>query len=142
MVKRLEIFQHLIKTGGFTAPVGNSLGLHITQADEDSGTIEVMTQPYFLNLNGVVQGGILSAIADAAMGIAFGSIIDDSIKFTSVEFKINLVHPILEGKIIAKGQVIYRDDQMGITECTLYDERDQILAKAMGTLIFIEPNQA
>src|SRR3989442_11814651 len=50
------------------------------------------------NPMGTLHGGILCDIADAAMGIAFASTLGPGESFTTVELKINFLHPVRDRK--------------------------------------------
>ena len=94
-------------------------------------------RPEFLNSQGYVQGGILASLADAAMGVAFGSVLNEEDIMTSIEFKLNLIAPIFQGKIIAVGNLIHHGTRTAVTECDVFDDHQNLIAKAIGTLILI-----
>src|SRR5271157_211774 len=115
-MKRIELYRHMIEAQDFHAPIGKLLGMRFTAIEEGSGTIEMETRPEFFNSQGFVQGGIIACLADAVMGAAFGSGLDEKIIFTSIEFQIHFFLPINKGRIIAMGQLILQGNRTAFTE--------------------------
>ena len=50
---------------------------------------------------GTVHGGVLCDLADAAMGMAYASALDEGESFTTLELKINFLKPVWSGKLTA-----------------------------------------
>ncbi len=49
-----------------------------------------------------MQGGILCAIADAAMGTAYVSALADGESMTTLELKMNFLRPVRQGRLVAR----------------------------------------
>jgi uncharacterized protein (TIGR00369 family) len=73
------------------------------------------------NPMGTLDGGILCAIADAAMGMAFASTFATEESFTTVELKINFFRPVWQAQLRAQGTVIPRGRTVGYVECAITD---------------------
>ena len=80
-----------------------------------------------------LHGGILCDMADAAMGIAFASTLDEAESFTTLELKINFLRPIREAHVIAIGRVVHRGRSIGLIECEVTDDKGRLVAKASST---------
>lgn len=85
-----------------------------------------------------VHGGLIAALADAAMGIAFGRTLVDSQDFSTIEMKINFIRPVREGMITAKARVIERGLRIGFVDCEIFNEKNKRIATATSTCTVID----
>lgn len=116
------------------APIGKLVGLEILPPAEE-GTAEVFLQLQECHHNpmGMVHGGILSLLADAAMGIAFGRTLQNQLGFATIEMKTNFIRPIKTGRAHARAQVVERGIRIGFVECRIVDGRQRLIATATCT---------
>jgi len=91
---------------------------------------------------GTLHGGILCDIADAAMGIAFASTLDDGESFTTLELKINFLRPVWKEKLRALGKVVKRGKSIGMVECEVWNSQDVLVAKSSSTCLVLRGEQA
>jgi len=118
------------------APISQLIGLEVQpQADEDEGTAEVMlnVDSRMHNPMGAVHGGVLSLLADAAMGIAFGRTLSDKFSFATIELKINYMRPVKASRLRATAKLIQRGLRIGFIECRIVDHRGKLVATATCT---------
>ncbi|QDT10556.1 PaaI family thioesterase [Planctomycetes bacterium K23_9] len=80
------------------------------------------------NPMGRVHGGVVSALADAAMGIAFGRTLLDSEDFSTIEMKVSFIRPIKDGWLTAKATVVERGLRIGFVQCDITNERGKRIA--------------
>jgi len=76
------------------------------------------------------------------MGIAFASTLAPGESFTTIELKINFFRPVWEAQRKAEGKVIRRGRTVGYTECEIFDERGQLIAKAASTCLALRGDDA
>ena len=84
-----------------------------------------------------MHGGILCAIADAHMGMAFASTLTSEESFTTVELKINFFRPIWQAELKAEGTVAQRGRTIGYVECNITDEQNRLVARAASTCMVL-----
>ena len=84
-----------------------------------------------------MQGGVLASIADETMAIAFGTEMEEDEHFTSLEFKINFIRPVIEGRILAKAKVVHRGNRTGVCECEIFNDSDKLATKVIGTFMYL-----
>jgi uncharacterized protein (TIGR00369 family) len=116
------------------APVGELIGLEIQPPSED-GTVEVFLDicQHHFNPMGQVHGGIISLLADAAMGIAFGRSLVNQHGFATIEMKTNFIRPVKRGRLRAHAQIVERGLRIGFLECRVTDSRARVVATASCT---------
>jgi uncharacterized protein (TIGR00369 family) len=79
---------------------------------------------------GRVHGGVLAALADAAMGIAFGRTLDEGQDFSTIDLHIHFMRPVVSKKLIATGELIQRGLRIGFVQCKIVDERGRLICQS------------
>jgi len=150
MRKRIEIYREIVQTTKIHAPISKLIGMKLVDIKEGEATFELEIKAELMNSVGTLQGGVIGIMADAAMGIAYGSLLNDDQGFSTIEFKINFFRPVGLGesksgetksgetKLTAIGKVMNNGKKMGYTECEVFNNQHKIVAKAVGTQINIE----
>ena len=111
-------------------PVAELLGIRIVSVDEGECVFEMEAAPEHANPMGTVQGGVICALADAAMGLAYASLLDDGESFTTLELKTNYLRQVIDGKLVATGRVVHAGRTIGLTTCDVVDAEGRKVAHA------------
>ena len=90
-------------------PVAELLGIRLVQIDEHEAVFEMEVRPEHANPMGTLQGGVICALADAAMGLAYAYRLEDGESFTTL------------------GRTV------GLTTCDVIDEQGRKVAHATST---------
>src|SRR5260370_26357954 len=61
-----------------------TLGARITEAEPGRVVLELVAGPQHRHAGGVVQGGVITQIADAAMGMSLGTLQEDGLWNTTI----------------------------------------------------------
>ncbi len=125
------------------APVSRLIGFKVAQGSQEDrelgrAVVELDVDERFHNPMGRVHGGILSALADAATGIAFGRMLDQGQDFSTVDLQIQYMRPVKSRQLIAKAWVTQRGLRIGFVQCEIRDNRDRLIASATCTCTTIE----
>jgi uncharacterized protein (TIGR00369 family) len=91
---------------------------------------------------GTLHGGILCDVADAAMGIAYNSTLEDDESFTTLELKINFLRPVRTEKLRAVGKIVKRGKTIGLVECDVTNEEGALIARCSSTCMTLRGDQA
>lgn len=91
---------------------------------------------------GTVHGGILCDLADAAMGIAYATLLNGNETFRTIELKINYLKPVWKTAIKAHSIVIKKGNSIGLIDCSLFDENEALVAKASSTCMTLKGEKA
>ena len=124
---------NLLLTQKLPIPIAELIGLNLLSCADGQCKFELDVSKKHHNPLGTIHGGVLCDIADAAMGIAFFSTLNDNESFTTINLQINFFKPIIEGKIIATAKSIYRGRSIGYIECDILDNNGILIAKATST---------
>ena len=114
-------------------PIARLLGFQLTAIEPGQAVIELEADERLANPMGTLHGGVLCDIADAAMGLAWASLLEAGETFTTVELKINFLRPVWRSHLRAIGTVIKNGRTIGLIECRVLDEEDRLVAHATST---------
>ena len=118
------------------------IGFELVFIKPGNAVIELQTTEAHQNPMGTLHGGILCDIADAAMGIAYASNINDGESFTTLELKINFLKPVWNARLRATGRVVKQGRSVGMVECDVTDEAGSLIARATSTCMTLRDQQA
>lgn len=77
---------------------------------------------------GRVHGGLIAALADAAMGIAFGRTLFPGEDFSTIDMQVQFVRPVVTGLIRAEATVVERGLRIGFVRCEITNSRGKLVA--------------
>lgn len=122
-------------------PVNKLFGYTLISRSSQEAVISMEARPEYAQEAGVVQGGIISAIADTAAVYAFLPDLDEGQLMTSIEFKINFVRPVepKSGPIVARSKIVKRGQTVGVCEVEV-TQSENLVAKGLFTYLFFEQN--
>lgn len=126
----------------FPPPVAGLIGLELDRMEDGESTMHMVAEERHSNPMGTIHGGIICDLADAAMGTAYFSMLEEGESFTTLELKINYLRPFWTGKLIAHGRVVSRGRTVGMAECDVLDEQGRLIAKATSTCMTLRGDAA
>jgi uncharacterized protein (TIGR00369 family) len=138
----LELARQVIAGERPQPPIAQLLGAKLTAIEPGRARIELAADERLANPLGTLHGGVLCDIADAAMGMAYLATLEEGETFTTIELKINFLRPVWRAMLVAEGTVVHRGRTVGMTECSITDERGRLVAKATSTCLTLRGEQA
>jgi uncharacterized protein (TIGR00369 family) len=142
MTKMLDAARAMIKGETPQPPVGRLIGFDLVSVEPGTAVIAFEANESHRNPMGTLHGGILCDIADAAMGMAYASSLDEGESFTTLELKINFLKPVWNAQLTATGRVIKQGRTVGMVECDVTDEKGRLVARATSTCMTLRGEQA
>ena len=132
----------LVRKAVESTPIADLIGFTVGEIGEGRAIASFQRGPQHANPMGTLHGGILCDIADAAMGIAYASTLDEDESFTTLELKINFLKPVWNSKLVATGRVVKRGKTVGMTECDVVDEKGSLVARSSSTCMTLRGENA
>ena len=123
-------------------PIVATLGMELRDADKGRATFELQASKRFANPMGTLHGGIICDLADAAMGFAFASTLDEGESFTTLDLTSKFFKPVWESKLTAVAKVTKRTHTLGLIECEVTDEGGSLVAKVFSTCMVLRGEAA
>jgi uncharacterized protein (TIGR00369 family) len=142
MTNMLAATQAVIRGEAPPAPVAKLIGFDVVSVEPGESVVEFQATEVHRNPMGTLHGGILCDIADAAMGIAYASKLNEGESFTTLELKINFLKPIWNARLRATGRVVKQGRTVGMVECDVTDEKGSLVARATGTCMTLRGAEA
>ena len=120
-------------------PLHRWLGIELGRQDAEGATCRLSPREEFLQEEGVVQGGILTALADATAVYPLLEGLGEDRSVTSVEFKLNFLRPatLAQGTLEATSRVLRRGRSLAVCTSTVR-QADREVAHGIFTYTFFE----
>ena len=118
-----------------------TLGARIVEAEPGRVVLELVAGPRHRHGGGVVQGGVITQIADAAMGMSLATLQEDGLWNTTIELKINFLRPVIEGRLLAVGRVVEMRQSLLFSEADVVDAAGRLVARASSTCMPVPEGQ-
>jgi len=110
------------------------LGLVLVATGEGTATVEMKTTEDMANHSGFVHGGMISALADSAMGRSLRTLKPGVVRAMSFDLKLNFISAAKPGQTLrATGRVVHAGRRTVVTECRVEGPGDKLIATASGT---------
>jgi uncharacterized protein (TIGR00369 family) len=129
----LELLERIISGEVPGAAVAELIGMRMIAAEPGRVTFELDAGPEHSSPPGTLHGGILCDLADAAMGCANLSQLEEGETFATVELKINFLKPVWTDRLSAVGEVLKAGRTLSLLDCRITDESGSLVAYATST---------
>ncbi len=94
-------------------------------------------RPEYTHSFKVVQGGIVTAVADAAVAHAIMPMLDEGQVCTTVELKINFLAPVTKEDMVSEARVIKKGRQIVLGEADVKSPEGKHFARVLTTYMII-----
>jgi len=116
------------------SPAWRWLGLNLVETGEGSATVEMTPTQDMANHSGFVHGGMITALADSAMGRSLRTLVPGVARAMSFDLKLNFISAAKVGeKLLAVGHVVHAGRRTAVTECRVEGPGGRLVATASGT---------
>jgi uncharacterized protein (TIGR00369 family) len=110
------------------------LGLKLVETGEGTATVDMRATEDMANYSGFVHGGMISALADSAMGRSLRTLTPGITRAMSFDLKLNFINAAKVGETLrATGRVIHAGRRTIVTECRVEGQGGRLVATASAT---------
>lgn len=127
---------------GTEPPISKLIGFRLITYERGRAIFEMDARPEHANPMGTLHGGVLCDIADAAMGTAMATTLEEGESFTTLELKINFLKPVWQTTLRAEGRIVKRGRTIALTECDVTDAGNSLVARASSTCMVLRGEHA
>jgi uncharacterized protein (TIGR00369 family) len=133
----LTVLREMIAGNLPPPPISRTLGFRLAEVDDGYAMFKGMPAADYLNPLGAVHGGWAATLLDSALGCAVHTTMKPGEAYTTVEFKVNLVRPIMPdtGEVTCEGRLVHRGGRIATSEATLKSGDGKLLAHGTETCI-------
>ncbi len=116
------------------SPAWAWLGMQTVETGDGTATVEMTTTEDMANHSGFVHGGMISTLADSAMGRAVRTVKPGVVRAMSFDLKLNFISAAKIGETLrATGHVVHAGRRTVVTECRIEGPGGKLVATASGT---------
>lgn len=117
------------------------LGMELEELGEGYARFRLSVDDRLHNAGGVVHGGVMASMADAAVAAALATLVDpDRESIYTLEMKINYLAPAIRGSMLGEARIVQRGGTVAVGEARVYDGEGKLLAMATATFL-IKPRK-
>jgi uncharacterized protein (TIGR00369 family) len=110
------------------------LGLELVETGEGSATVDMTATEDMANVSGFVHGGMISTLADSAMGRSLRTLTPGVTRAMSFDLKLNFINAAKIGETLrATGRVIHAGRRTIVAECRVEGKDGRLVATASAT---------
>lgn len=119
------------------SPFYQHMGMEVTGLGTGWSTFRMQVGKHLFNVSGIVHGGAIASIADAAAGVALATLLDAGHQRpVTVELKLNFCAPVTGGTLDARGEVIQKGNRIAICDIEVV-QGDCLVAKGLSTQMIV-----
>jgi uncharacterized protein (TIGR00369 family) len=135
MIWRVTMAGASESSGSVLAPVAETLGWKVLDFDAERSAVRVEFQgrESFLNRKGTIQGGMLAAMLDSAMGTALALVLPTGVRAATLELKTSFLRATGAGMLVGEGRVVQRGRSICFVEGALRNAAGELVATASAT---------
>ena len=141
-MRSIDAFREIVAGTREPPPVAKLVGFEMVEADEGRVVFAIDVGPQHASPLGTVHGGVICDVADAALGCAHASLLEEGETFTTLELKINFTKPVWEGRLVATATALKTGRTIGLVECRVTDESGSLVAYATSTCLTLRGKAA
>jgi uncharacterized protein (TIGR00369 family) len=140
--QHLRALQGLVTGETPAPPIATLIGFTARQVDLGLAVMALETTARHANPMGTLHGGVICDVADAAMGIAFATTLEDDETFTTLDLTTKFFKPIWNAQLEASARVVKRTRTLGLIECEITDQTGSLVAKVYSSCMVLRGKDA
>jgi uncharacterized protein (TIGR00369 family) len=138
----MQMLQRLVERQIEPPPIAKLIGFDLEQIDLGRSVMTFDASERHANPMGTLHGGVVCDVADAAMGTAIATTLEDDESFTTLDLNAKYFKPIWKAKLRATARVTKRTKSLGLVECDVEDEAGSLVAKVFSTCMVLRGQEA
>jgi uncharacterized protein (TIGR00369 family) len=131
--RHLEDLQERVRS----SPFHRWAGLKLMSVGDGQAEIAMDLRPEHFNPQGIVHGGIISAVADTSIGLALRSKLPTGFTHRTAQLNVNFLAKGEGNRLVGRGQAKHLGQRMGYGEAEVLDGNGRVLARASAAFIVL-----
>ncbi len=119
------------------SPFHRWAGLQLVSVGDGMAELWMDLEPHHFNPQGIVHGGIITAVADTSVGLALRSRLRPGFTHRTAQLNVHFLAKGEGNRLIGRGRSLHLGQRMGYGEAEVHDEEGRLLARASGTFIVL-----
>lgn len=119
------------------SPFHQWAGLHLVAVGDGTAELAMDLRPHHFNPQGIVHGGIITAVADTSIGLALRSRLPPGLTHRTAQLNVHFLSKGEGSRLVGRGRAVHLGQRMGYGESEVLDGEGRLLARASGTFIVL-----
>ena len=134
----IEVMRRYV-SGTFVPPVFRFFGLRGLAVSDGEMTIAMPASPWLSSALGVIYGGALALLADAAITTATATTLPPGTAFSPLDLKVNFLRPVVPhpGELVARARIVHRGRTIEVATCEIINAESKTLAMATASVLIL-----
>ena len=120
-----------------SSPFHQWAGLELISVGDGLAELGMDLRPHHFNPQGIVHGGIITALADTSIGLALRSQLRAGLTHRTAQLNVHFLAKGEGNQLIGRGRALHLGQRMGYGEAEVLDGQGRLLARASGTFIVL-----
>ena len=134
--KRKRMEHHIEASGYFSL-----LGFRLADLEPGYARLELPFRKEITHSGGVVQGGIITTLADSCIAHAtYAALHGTNSNFTTIELKVNFIRPAKGNLFTAEANLLHLGRRTAVGESEIRNEEGKLVAKCLSSLMILAGN--
>ncbi|TBU86449.1 PaaI family thioesterase [Phytopseudomonas dryadis] len=126
----------------YPTAISQLLGFRLVAVAEAMAAVEMEVDPRLHgNQQGTVHGGLLCELADAAIGTAHSTLMEEGESFTSIDLKATFLRPVWQARLQAHAWAEHRGRTISHYRCEIRSEEGRVIANIASALLTLRGDQ-
>lgn len=127
----------------YPTQISLTLGIRIIEAGMGTATVEIDADSEIHgNQQGTVHGGLISELADAAIGTAHSTLIKEGESFATIDLKVNFFRPVWKSTLRAIAKPVQSGSTVSHYICEITRDDGKLAAIAISSVMTLRGKQA
>jgi uncharacterized protein (TIGR00369 family) len=120
-----------------SSPFHRWAGVDLVSVGGGRGELTMELHDHHFNPQGIVHGGIISAMADTAIGLALRSRLPAGMTHRTAQLNVHFLAKGEGDRLVGRGRAVHLGRRMGYGEADVLDGTGRVLARATATFIVL-----
>ncbi|MCX5919391.1 MAG: PaaI family thioesterase [Deltaproteobacteria bacterium] len=132
-----SIDQELLRKVLESSPFFRHLKMEFVDAADGVARLSLTVQPFHINTQGIVQGGVLCSLADVVGLLAVGTRLSLGQRPRTVQMDVHFLAPAKEGTLVAVGRIAKMGTLVSVSDVEIQDETGKTVCMARCTSVLV-----
>jgi uncharacterized protein (TIGR00369 family) len=125
--------------GTFLPPCFRLMGLRGLEVSEGEMTMAMPASGWLSNSFGVLYGGAIAFLVDAAIILAAGSTVPAGTAFNTIDLKLYFLRPAVpgNGELVARAKIVHRGRTIAVANCEITGPDGALIAQATSSVLIL-----
>jgi len=119
------------------SPFHRWAGLELVSVGDGTAELAMDLRPHHFNPQGIVHGGIITAVADTAIGLALRSRLPAGLTHRTAQLNVHFLAKGEGNVLVGRGRALHLGQRMGYGEAEVTDAGGMLLARASAAFIVL-----